>query len=240
MASASQHSFHTTRWSVVLKAGHRDRHDAGEALNVLCKTYWFPLYAFARRKGHDAERAQDLVQGFFTKLLEKNSLEAANPGRGRFRSFLRQSFANFAINEYQREQTIKRSGAEGQRTFSFDQDPEQRFQELLAHHESPEKIYLRSWALTLLADVLTELKKDYQAKGKSEIFEALKDSLTGAGGVGERGKTLGLTDGALRVTLHRLRGHYRQKLREQIADTLEEGMSVEEELQELFSAFERK
>lgn len=239
MVPSFHHSFHTTRWSVVLKAGQTDNRDAGEALNVLCQTYWFPLYAFARRKGHDAERAQDLVQGFFTKILEKNSLAGANPGKGRFRSFLRQSFANFAVNEYHKEQTLKRSGAPNQKTFSFDQDPEQRFQGLLAHNESPDKIYLRSWALTLLADVLGELRKDYRAKGKLDIFEALKDGITGVGDLGERGQDLGMTASALRVTLHRLRGHYRRKLREQIADTLGEGMSVEDELQELFSAFER-
>lgn len=240
MGQSFHSPFRTTRWSVVLQVGDGDPQSARQALETLCQTYWFPLYAFARRKGHDAERAQDLVQGFFAKILEKKSLEVATPEKGRFRSFLRQAFANFAINQHHKESAIKRAGIDGITTFSFDQDPEQRFQSILAHEESPDKIYLRTWALTLLTDVLDELKKDYQAKGKEAIFEALKDCITGASDVQDRAQKLGFTEGHLRVTLHRLRGHYRQKLRSHIEQTLEEGMSVEEELRELFSAFQKK
>jgi RNA polymerase sigma-70 factor (ECF subfamily) len=226
--------FMTTRWSLVLAAGGPRTATSRQALETLCTTYWFPLYAFARRRGEKHETAQDLVQGFFGHLLEKEALEAADRERGRFRSFLLASFKNYASHEHERERAQKRGGA--RLHLSLDGDPEQRIEP--AHGVTPERQYERDWALGLLERVLGRLREHYASRNQAELFEGLKGFLVPAEtrSHAEVGSKLGLSEGAARVAAHRLKERYRRALREEIAETVGDESRVEEEIRELFAA----
>src|SRR5689334_3578966 len=172
--------FATTRWSVVLAAGGPASEPARGALAVLCRTYWYPLYAYVRRRGHAPDEAQDLTQSFFLHLLEKHAIGLADPDRGRFRSFMLTALKNFLANEWDRSSAQKRGG--GQATLSLDADfdsAERRYgREPRADALTPERLYDRRWALTLLDTVLAELRDHYAATGRSALFDALKPALT--------------------------------------------------------------
>ncbi len=232
-------SFATTRWSVVLAASqHHKPHSVG-ALEELCRNYWFPLYAYVRRRGHSPEDAEDSVQGFFARFLEKNYLRSLNAERGRFRAFLLAALKHYLANEWDRTQRLKRGG--GATHFSLDwQTADNRFQ-VAAAAASPDQEYDRQWALTLLAQVIARLQAEWEAEGKAQQFAQLRIFLEAGRGepaAVEIAESLGLDAGTVRVTVHRLRKRYRALLREEICSTLADPTLVDQELRALFGAFE--
>ena len=236
LATAAQ--FATTHWSVVLSAGRNDTPRARDSLAQLCQAYWYPLYAFVRRQGHSAPDAQDLTQEFFARLLKKNSLEQVSREKGKFRSFLLASLKHFLANEWDRARALKRGG--GQELIPLDGDSaETRYGFEPAHGETPDKIFDRRWALTLLDATLVRLREEFVAENKTKLFEALKFTLTAERGTTsyvEVAKQLGLSEGAVKVAVHRLRQRYREVLRAEIANTVATPGEVDEELRQLFAA----
>jgi len=229
--------FAPTRWSVVVAAVDGDAPNVREALEQLCSTYWYPLYAFVRRQGNSAHDAQDLTQGFFAQLLGKERLTAVSREKGKFRSFLLASMKNFLTNEWDRAQAQKRGG--GIALISIDDaDAERRYHEEPAEQITAEQLFDRRWALTLLEKVMARLGEEMKDAGKAEQFDALKFCLTGQTGAAysEIARRLGKTEGALKVTIHRLRDRYRTLLRAEIADAVGSDAEVDEELRQLFSA----
>jgi RNA polymerase sigma-70 factor (ECF subfamily) len=228
--------FATTQWSLVLRASKRDVSEAAVALAELCQRYWFPLYAYVRRRSTDAHEAQDLTQEFFARLLDKHTLAEATPERGRFRGFLLTSLKNFLANEWDRGHALKRGG--GQTTLSFDwQAGESRMSFDVAHHLTAELLFERQWALTLLEHVVSRLQDEFVAAGKSQQFELLKGMLTGdRAGVSYAAiaPQLGLSEAATRKAAQRLRDRYRELLREEIAHTVDDPADVQDEIRRLF------
>ncbi|MBI5387684.1 MAG: sigma-70 family RNA polymerase sigma factor [Verrucomicrobia bacterium] len=231
--------FATTRWTVVLSAGRKSSPQADMALEELCRTYWYPLYAYVRRQGHSKEDAEDLTQAFFARFLEKNYLEGLSAERGKFRAFLLASLKHFLANEWDRTHRQKRGG--GVAPLSLDwQDADTRYQIDPADTLSPDKLFDRAWAVTLLERVVARLRDESVAEGKTKLFEQLKPFLmVGRNAIpyAPTAAELGLTEGAVRVAVHRLRQRYRELLRAEIAQTLADPAAVEEEMRALFSAF---
>ena len=236
--------FATTRWSIVLAAGGDRSAAAGtaarDALAVLCETYWYPLYAYVRRCGHEPEEARDLTQSFFVRLLDKNTIAAADPARGRFRSFLLTALKNFLANEWSRASAEKRGGGRQILRLSADFDSaERQYAREPADTLTPERLYERRWALTLLDSVLARLQDQYGAAGRAPLFERLKPYLTGdahAPPHAQIAADLGITEGAVQVSVHRMRKRYRDLLRAHIAATVESPQQVDEEIRDLFRA----
>lgn len=228
--SPPQRGFATTRWSLVAAA--RDRAD--EALADLCRLYWYPLYAYVRRRGHDAAEAEDLTQAFFARLLEKNGLASVTPTRGRFRSFLLAACQNFLANEHDRAQALKRGGG---RVVSLD-DADARYRREPDHGETPERLFERRWALELLDRALRRLREEYERKGKARLYDALKGTLAGdaAAPYAALANELGLTEGAVKTAVHRLRGRYAELLREEIGETVAAPAEIDDEVRALFRA----
>ena len=234
---AGRRSFATTHWSLVLAAGHGSRPDAGAALATLCEAYWYPLYYYVRRCGYRAEEAQDLTQEFFAKLLEKGSLKVADPDRGRFRSFLLASLTHFLANEWRRASARKRGG--GKPAISLDaESAETRYRREPAHDLTPEKAYERRWALLLLEKALSKLRDEYAASGKSKVFARLSGFLAGREHVlyEKAARELDMTEGAVKVAVHRLRRRCRAILRAEVAQTVADPADVDEELRHLMAA----
>jgi RNA polymerase sigma-70 factor (ECF subfamily) len=230
--------FATTRWSLVLAAGKDNSADSRQALVVLCEAYWYPLYAYVRRRGIDADEAQDLTQEFFTRLLEKEYVRSADPARGKFRSFLLASLNHFLANEWRRERAQKRGGRQTILSLDF-ADGEGRLAREPAHAMTPEKIFERRWALTLLAEALTKLREEYAAAGKLPLLEKLQPFLGGEGDAApyqQIGDELGLSEGAVKVAVHRLRRRCRDILREEIAQTVSGPEEIDQELRDLLAA----
>lgn len=230
--------FATTRWSVVRAAGLGEGSAGQEALSVLCQTYWYPLYAFLRRHGHQPAEAQDLTQAFFTHLLEGRVLAAADAARGRFRSFLLQSLKNFLSTERRRRFAQKRGG--GRRMLSLDfPSGEERYRLEPADPLTPERLFDRRWALMLLEEALAQLQWEYESTGRGELFAALQPHLQGepdALPFVELGRRLESSEGAIKVAAHRLRRRYRELLRQQIAETVSTPEEVDDELRDLQNA----
>jgi RNA polymerase sigma-70 factor (ECF subfamily) len=227
--------FEQTRWSVVLAAGG-DSPSAHTALQHLCTTYWYPLYAYVRREGQSAHDAQDLTQEFFARLIEKNWLASVDREKGKFRSFLLTAMKHFLANEWDRSQRLKRGG--GQVVVSLDTDTaESRYSLEPADTLTADKIYNRRWAITLLEQVLARLRREFIAVGKGSLFDALERGLTGEKvAYAEVATRLHLNEGAVRVAVHRLRLRYRDLVRAEIAETVASEAEVEAELQHLFAA----
>lgn len=222
--------FHTTRWSVVLRARDTGSEDA---LAHLCQNYWPPLYAFARRQGHPDETAQDLVQGFFVGMLEGKYVKNVQEGRGRFRSFLLGCFKHYLAHEAKKGRAAKRGGGSMHLSLDFEHGIDPPSERL-----TPEQAYERQWALTLLAHVLLELEARYRARGRERIFEVLRPALSTDHGRFEPRRAaaeLDMTPGAVKVAVHRLRRQYRDALRRRVAETLDAEQSVESELGYLLS-----
>ena len=226
--------FATTHWSIVVSAGGIRSPDASRSLAILCENYWFPLYAFVRRAGHSAEDAQDLTQEFFVRLLDKHFLAAADSTKGRFRTFLITAVKRFLANEYDRVRAQKRGG--GQRIVSLE-GLEARYRQEPADTLTPERIFEKQWALTLLDQVLARLQAEMITASKAALFDALKGHLTGsqAAGYAATAARLGMTEGAVKVAAHRLRQRYRELLREEIAQTVASPDEVDEEIRHLFT-----
>ena len=232
-------NFTPTHWSVVLAAAsQRDSTSARDALEKLCRNYWVPIYAFVRRQGQSPHDAQDLTQEFFARLLEKNYLADADRAKGRFRSFLLASLKHFLANEWDKANAQKRGG--GRVLISIDADAvETAFGAELAHELTADRIFERRWALALLDQVLRRLREEYQRDGKEKQFEQLKQTLTEASRsvpYAEIGARLSISEGAVKVAVHRLRQRYRELLRAEIADTVADPAEVEDEIRNLFAA----
>ena len=230
--------FATTHWSVVLTAQRSDSTRAHAALSNLCRTYWYPLYVFVRRQGHNPHDAQDLTQEFFARLLAKNYLAEVARGRGKFRSFLLAALKHFLANEWDRACAAKRGG--GQNTISLNEtDAEGRYQLEPPDTATAEKIFDRRWATTLLDQVLARLRDEYAHAEKLELYECLKGCLTvenRAAPYAQLAAQLNMSEGAVKVAAHRLRQRYRAVLREQIAQTVSSPAEIEDELRHLFVA----
>jgi len=231
--------FATTRWTVVLAAGGRGgTPQADFALEELCRTYWYPLYVYVRRQGHSREDAEDFVQAFFARLLEKNYLEGISNDGGKFRAFLLVAVKRFLANEWDRANRQKRGG--GVAPLSLDwQDADTRYQIDPAHNISPDKLFDRAWAMTVLERVITRLRDENSSPGKAEMYAQLERYLMlgkDANSYDAAAKALQMTEGAVRVAVHRLRRRYRELLRDEISQTLADPGLADEEMQALFSA----
>ena len=231
--------FGATQWSVVLAAGRGDSPEAQAALARLCQAYWYPLYLYVRRQGHSAEDAEDLTQAFFAHFLEKRTFRLADQGRGRFRSFLLTSLKHFLVNEWERAQTQKRGGQCP--TISLNDDSaEDRYQlEPAAPDLTPDKLFDRRWAITVLEQALERLRQEQASAGKDRQFELLKPFLSQdapEGGYEQVAAALGLTANAATVAVHRLRHRYRDEIRNQIAETVTTAVELAEEMRHLFAA----
>ena len=227
--------FATTRWSVVLIAGQHTT-SGRESLARLCQSYWFPLYAYVRRRGYSSEDAQDLTQAFFARLLEKNWVAAADQTKGRFRSCLLSAMKHFLADEWDRERAQKRGGG-ALLSLEF-ATAEAQYSREPADAETPERIFERRWALTLLDQVLGRLRSEYEREGKAALFAALHPCLVGERTVqpyAELARSLDSSEAAIKSAVHRLRQRYRQLLHEEISSTLGEGDTVEDELRYLFA-----
>jgi RNA polymerase sigma-70 factor (ECF subfamily) len=238
---ASSSGFATTRWSLVLAAGQpradEDGADAQAALEMLCQAYWMPVYAYLRRRSAQVDDAQELTQAFFAHLLERNALAAAAPDRGRFRAFLLTACKHFVAHERERERAQKRGG--GVRTWSLDfESGEARFQLEPVDCLTPERLFERQWALTLLDRVLQLLRAEFARHGRERNFDLLKAYLGGTApeSYALLGEQLDLSEGAARVAVHRLRRQYRELLREEIAQTVASPEQVDDEIRDLFAA----
>jgi len=223
----------------VLAAVRRSTPQSDRALEELCRAYWFPLYAYVRRRGHTKEDAEDLTQAFFARFLEKNYLAGLSAERGRFRAFLLASLKHFLANEWDKSQRQKRGG--GVMPLSLDwQTADTQFQIAATAEPSPDKTFDREWAVALLAKVIERLQAGCEADGQGKQFAELKVFLTAGKGVlahADAARTLGMDEGAVRVAVHRLRKQYRQLLRDEIAQTLADAADVDEEMRALFGAF---
>ncbi len=229
-------AFALTRWSVVVAASAGDEEAARPALVALCDIYWYPLYAFARRRGRSAADAEDLVQGFFARLVEKRDLGAADRERGRFRAFLLGAFQHFMANDRRDAQALKRGG--GQRVVSLDSaEAEERYGLEPSHGETPERSFDRAWAHAVLSRAMERLEARQVEKRRGELFEQLRSVLGGAApSTAELAQATGLGEGAVRVAVHRLRKAYGRALRDEIADTVDDAQAVDAELAALREA----
>ena len=225
-----------------MAAGQRDLPESEAALASLCRQYWYPLYAYARRHLANVADAQDMTQEFFARLLERDYLRQADRKRGRFRSFLLTAFKHFLANERERNRAQKRGG--GRKTLPLDfQTSEQRYQREPRHETTAEVLYERGWALTLLEQALARLREEQTLAGKARLFECLKGTLTGEEvprPYGELAGELGMSGEAIKVTVHRLRRRYGELLRAEIAQTVTATAEVEDELRDLFAAVRAK
>jgi RNA polymerase sigma factor (sigma-70 family) len=240
--ATTEHSgaFKPTRWSLVLRAAGETSPSAAAALDELCRTYWYPLYCFARRRGLTVCDAEDATQGFFVRVLEMEMFAEADPAKGRLRSYLLTAFQRYLIDFDKYRFALKRGGQTG--TISLEA-AEERYRLEPIDDETPEKLFQQKWALELLANALAELEREWMDEGKGEVFAAFRQFLSfgqdespqSYQSVAER---LGMTPGAARLGVHRLRKHYRKVLYSHIADTLSEPSpsAIQEELRALFAA----
>jgi RNA polymerase sigma-70 factor (ECF subfamily) len=231
--------FATTHWTVVLAAGQRHTPESDTALEELCRSYWFPLYAYVRRRGHTKADAEDLVQAFFARLLEKNFLTGLNGEKGKFRAFLLAALKHFLANEWDKARAQKRGGGADHLSLDW-QTADTKFQVAATSEPSPDKAFDREWALALLARVIERLQAECEAEGRGKLFAQLKNFLMagqGESAQAEVAKALEMEEGAVRVAIHRLRKRYRALLRDEIARTLADPAMVDEEMRALFGAF---
>jgi len=234
---AQNSRFVTTSWSTVLAAREASTVASREALEILCRTYWYPVYAFVRRQGVDPEDARDLTQAYFAQLLEKGYLEDYDPERGRFRVFLRTSVRNFLSKERDRERSWKRGGRTG--IVSLDDDQiEGRYRFEPADRLTPEQLYERRWALTVLEQARSRLRQERIEAGRELEFSKLEGFLTGQGGQArykDIAAELGTTEDAVKTALHRLRRQFGEVLRDVIGATVAGRNEVDDELKHLLS-----
>ncbi|MGD8328088.1 MAG: sigma-70 family RNA polymerase sigma factor [Acidobacteriota bacterium] len=234
-------AFQTTQWTLVVAAGDSQHPDSRAALAELCQGYWYPLYVYLRRRGYSQEEAEDLVQGFFAQLLEKNYIKAADKERGRFRSFLLASLKNYAANEWDRRTAVKRGGTTATLSLDFE-DAEGRYVIEPADERTPEQEFDRGWAMAQLHRVLERMRSEAGPGEATERFELLQGFLTGEGEdmpYKEVAERLGMSEGAVKVAVHRLRQRFGAVLRDEVARTLADPDDVDDEIRHLFAAFER-
>src|SRR5579863_8709672 len=232
--------FPTTRWTLVVAAGDPQRREARSALVSLCENYWYPLYAYLRKRGYPADEAQDLTQEFFVRVLEGRYLNRADPEKGRFRSFLLTSLNFFVADDEDRRKARKRGG--GSVVPLEFSSGEERYQREPAHGETPERIFERRWALSMIDRVVERLRNEFVQHGLPEHFERLKVFLLGQSDApyAALAREMNTSEGALKVAIHRLRKRYRELFRQEIADTVADPGEVESELRFLAAALARK
>jgi RNA polymerase sigma-70 factor (ECF subfamily) len=234
--------FVTTHWSVVLAAGHGDTTRADDALAHLCQTYWYPLYAYARRRGYSPPDAEDLTQEFFARLLKHNWIAHADRHKGRFRSFLLMAMKRFLAKEWDKAKALKRGGQVQFVPLQLD-TAETRYTRESADTHTPEQLFDKQWAMTLLDTVLKRLRGEYVGNGKGGLFEVLEPCLIGkreSQPYAALATQLGMTEGAVKVAVCRLRERYRECLKQEIAHTVASPAEVEEELRHLFRVLARR
>jgi RNA polymerase sigma factor (sigma-70 family) len=231
-------TFESTRWSLVVAAGGDDSVAARDALGALFEAYWYPLYAYVRRRGTDPDDARDLTQGFLASLLERNDFAGLRPERGRFRAFLLASLKHFLANDAARQSALKRGG--GLTIVALETGTaEGRYRQEPADIETPERLYERRWALTVIDRVMGELRDEWGSGGRAEEFATLQAALLGdapRGGYAAVAEQLGSTEGAVKVAVHRLRRRFQTRLRQRIADTLADPADVDDEIRHLVQA----
>ncbi|QEG01264.1 RNA polymerase sigma factor [Stieleria maiorica] len=236
--SASNPSFETTRWSVVISTGKDDSRSARDAMELLCQRYWFPLFAFIRRRGYDEPDAEDLVQAFFARVVEKNVFTIADRSRGRFRTFLLSSLENFLANEKAKANALRRGG--GKSIISLDRkDAHGKPMNVIATDSLPQDEFNRQWAITVLNEVLDSVRQRYQREGNAALFDALSPYLSIAGDrkpYAQVADSLGMSPSHVKVAVHRLRRRYRKQLEIEIASTVESPEQIEDEIRQLFQA----
>lgn len=235
-------AFVTTHWSVVLSAGQSDTGRAQEALSKLCQTYWYPLYAYVRARGHCREDAQDLTQEFFARFLEKHWVESADRQKGRFRSFLLTAMKRFLADQWDKARAQKRGGGVPLLSLQFD-TAETRLGREPADEVTPEQSFERRWVLTLLDEVLKRLRTDYEQEGSAQLFADLNPCLVGdrtSQPYEELSRKLGMSESGVKSAVHRLRRRYRKLLRDEIAQTLADPGEVDQELRHLFAVLAKK
>ena len=239
--SSSDPEFRTTQWSLVISAGSRASPASDRALATLCQSYWLPLYAYARRRVADVDEARDLTQGFFVVLLEKNFLADADRSRGRFRAFLITAFKHFLANQWAKARTLKRGGGVSPLSLDFPAG-DARIGQAVIDKLTPDQVFHRQWALTLLDQVIHRLEAEYRQSGKSEQFEQLKDFLVGMPeekSYADVAEGLGTTEAAAKMSAHRLRRRYRDLLRSEIAQTVANPEEIDGEIHSLFQLFQK-
>jgi DNA-directed RNA polymerase specialized sigma24 family protein len=237
-SSQTAREFRTTHWSAVLAVGDGSSPEAMQALAELCRTYWYPLYAYVRRKGHEVADAQDLTQEFFARFLEKNYFGLADRRKGKFRSFLLASLEHFLAKEWNRAHRLKRGG--GQTIIRWDHcDAEERYRLEPADEATPERIYERRWALTVLEQAMAALEAEYTAAGKKHLYEQLRVFISGEddpAAYTDLAMGLQMSEGAVRVAAHRLRQRYAEAVRLELAKLVQKPEEIEAELRHLFAA----
>lgn len=239
--AAGQQAFQMTRWSVVLKAASPENKESQTAISELFKIYWYPIYSFVRRSGYGHHEAEDITQGLFCRLLSKDGFSGVNPNKGKFRSFLLAAVKHYMANEWNKSNAQKRGG--GQKIISIDKAmSEERFDNEPATNETPEVIYERKWALTVLHNSIEDLRREYDTQNKTRTFELLKKHLIGDTDnmtYAEIGRELNISEGNVKVIAHRMRHRFNTILRHHIAQTVESAADIEEEIQYLISCFSR-
>jgi len=237
---AGRSEFPTTRWTLVVAAADPQRKDARSALVSLCEGYWYPLYAYVRRRGYPADQAQDLTQEFFIRVLEGRYLDCADPEKGRFRAFILTSLKFFLADEADRNRAQKRGGGN---VLSLEiSSGEERYQREPAHNQTPERIFERRWALSVLDRVMDKLRAEFVQHGRLDHFNRLKVFLLGRSDApyAALAREMNTSEGALKVAIHRLRKRYRELFRQEIADTVADPAEVESELRFLAAVLTRK
>lgn len=234
--SDRQSRFATTHWTAVLAAGQEDASRARVAMGRLCQAYWYPLYAYVRRRGYSGADAEDLVQGFFARVMELHSLAQVRREKGKFRSFLLAAMNHYLADEWDKASAAKR---DVRRTVALDaREAETRYGREAVERDTPERLFERQWALALLETVVLRLRAEYEAGGKGEVFMALRFAISGEGEAvlyAELAGRIGMSEAAVRVAVHRLRRRYRRVLRDQIAQTVASPQDVEDELHALMT-----
>jgi RNA polymerase sigma factor (sigma-70 family) len=235
--SSGNASFQTTNWGRIAVARGGDLAEARQALADLCASYWYPIYAYIRHRGNNPDRAQDLTQGFFLNLLERDFLGALSPEKGRFRAYLLASCRNHLISEHDRDRAAKRGG--DRIHFSIDPvDAERRYAHEPAHVRTPERMFERRWAMTVLDRALNRLKTEMVESGKGALFEYLAPIERGAADstYAVVAEALSMTEGAVKVSAHRFRRRYGELIRDEVAGTLQSSLDIDEEIRELLAA----
>ena len=235
----SNHEFKTTHWSLVVSSKEKDSSVRRKSLGELAESYWYPLFAYLRRKGHDPDQASDYVQGFFADLIDKDFLEYVSPEKGRFRWFLMSAIKRYISKDVEKQSAQKRGG--GRQFFSLDiADAEQRYQLEPVDGWTPEKLFDRRWALSILSQALDQIREEQSQKGKLELYFALQPTLSGVQISQERYEEIAarfsMTAGAVKVAALRLREKYRETLKSIVAQTVIEDDRIEDELDELLNA----
>ena len=232
--------FPTTRWTLVVAAGDPQRTEARSALVSLCEGYWYPLYAYVRRRGYPADQAQDLTQEFFVRVVDGRYLDRADPEKGRFRAFILTSLKFFLADEADRSRAQKRGGGS---VLSLEiSSGEERYQRDPAHDETPERIFERRWALAMLDGVVDRLRAEFVQHGRLDHFDRLKGFLLDQADMpyAALAREMGTSEGALKVAIHRFRKRYRDLFREEIAQTVADPADVESELRFLAAVLSRR